>query len=134
MNLLQDKLVQKYFGCKSECYVPGFMDYHLSELESWHLSVKLLDAMQQPIQKGDRYLCLQIGSDDVYDLVSNFDCVVYHPHYLRLPDAFQKQDRQAEEYVVPIEVGGTFYDVCIDLECFAKAISPYLERIEKESK
>lgn len=87
MNILQNELVLKYFRhCQSDvCGCANWTDTIAGEV---------IEAMQHPIKKGERYLCLQVGTENIYVLkeeVVDRDEPI-HPYYLRLPDAFQKQE------------------------------------------
>lgn len=84
MNILENKLVRKYFHpeCNDDpCY--------LAHSHYAMVALQVLRAMQEPIRKGDRRLYIDgMGAmwDGVHPVNLNPD---YHPDYLRLPDKFQ---------------------------------------------
>jgi hypothetical protein len=90
MNLLDNELVKKYF-----CYEPA---------GGW--AYRVLEAMHQPIAKGERYLWISSEGKEA-EKVFTADVAVfekYHPFFLRLPDRFQTEEEKVEVY--------TKYDTC----------------------
>lgn len=85
MDILDNELVKKYFRCK-ECSV--CRDWPVQGI-AWHVLI----SMQEPIKKGERYLCIKFNGDIVEE--SCF-AVVFYPHWhcLRLPDRFQKEEKK----------------------------------------
>lgn len=82
MTLLDNELVQRYFGCT------GKDDYERASATAF----LILQAMQEPIKKGDKYLRID-EINGVYEMVldRDFNFPSFHPFNLRLPDRFQKQ-------------------------------------------
>lgn len=83
MNILENELVRKYF-MRQDLRTP-----------THHMAVAILNAMQQPIRRGDLYLSALVQFQQgcqvqtwTYD--SEWDG--FHPMALRLPDAFQKPE------------------------------------------
>lgn len=70
-NILDNELVKKYFNCNSCKETEGQTD--------WHRAFKILDAMQQPLRKGERYLLIdyEIICEKVADSNS-----LYHDKHL----------------------------------------------------
>lgn len=87
MGILENELVWKYFGTKHTGCPEGCNYDHFDAS-----SKRVLDAMQQPIRKGERYLNCHAPNDRWAELVSYEDITNYHPYHLRLPDAHQKQE------------------------------------------
>lgn len=85
-SMLDNELVQKYFACKDH-----------GQFRHECIANRVLIAMQQPIRKGERYLNLMPNGNIEEGLFSGMiwkdaSCEQsYHPHFLRLPSAFQKQ-------------------------------------------
>lgn len=96
MNILDNDLVLKYFKCK---FMMCFDGNHTDTCEQ-ERSFRILDAMQQPIRKAERYLCIQNVKDVTIDeQIIKGDYYVepsFHPFWIRLPDAFQKQEKDME--------------------------------------
>ena len=97
MDLLDNPLIRKYFGdedTNNPCTPAGI---------AWNV----LRAMQEPIKKGDWYLWCD-GNEDTKERVwrdplpGRFE-ENFHPHYLRLPDRFQKQEQKCNESCVCYE-------------------------------
>lgn len=86
MTLLDNELVRKYF-----CRGLGHFDHMF---DSW-AAQRILEAMQQPIRKGERYLGYFFNTEEwkVDDAPQNNNDP-FHPAMLRLPDAFQKQEKK----------------------------------------
>lgn len=85
-SLLDNESVRKYFyDLKSGCGASA---------------ERVLDAMQQPIRKGDRMIVISQVGDIIWEMVATGEEVMQalHPQYLRLPDEFQKQGCQLPEY------------------------------------
>lgn len=91
MNILDNDLVKKYFGCgESEHPI-----YHQCN-EPRTLALAIIKAMQEPIRKGDKYLTNSAITDihrygDFDREMTALDDIQYpfHPFHLRLPDQFQ---------------------------------------------
>lgn len=89
-SLLDNELVYYYFHRNH-----GPADHN--EICRWELAYRIVDAMQQPIRKGERYLYINhFDSIVVESYVGHPEFVsdipkTFHPHYLRLPDTFQKK-------------------------------------------
>lgn len=71
MSILDNELVRKYFGSFAK---------------------PVLDAMQQPIRKGERILVIRSHDGSIMEDVAIRDCDYMHPFDLRLPDEFQKKE------------------------------------------
>lgn len=96
-NLLDNELVRTYFGCRALCTEAHFVNVGYDEHERC-IAYRILDAMQQPIRKGERYLDingLSCGAG-VKEGVSLLDIYYLHAFYLRLPNAFQPQNQKQE--------------------------------------
>jgi hypothetical protein len=81
MNLLDNELVKKYF--------------HDDDVDDQY-GYKILEAMHQPIAKGERYLWINSEGKEA-GKVFTADVAVfekYHPFFLRLPDRFQTKECQ----------------------------------------
>ena len=84
MNILDNELVQKYFGDS----VPD--DYG-------DMAMRILQAMQEPIKKGERSLVF--SGNSFYEVEATEDREPYgefHPQQLRLPSEFQPKDEKKE--------------------------------------
>lgn len=91
MNLLDNELVRKYFGCECE----GPHSYKKMGSCSLIMSGHIIQAMQQPIRKGEKYLDLNYSKVVVAQSGFLSESMVlsnWHPSVLRLPDTFQKQE------------------------------------------
>lgn len=97
MRLLENELVRKYFECQdvTEHHVAGVCE---------RMALRVLEAMEQPIKKGEKYL----ASKDTYDVTTygNFTEVrvneddisgYFHPYLIRLPSRFQAQPPAKKE-------------------------------------
>lgn len=97
MNILDNELVRKHFSCQANC-----IDHIIgrdSELERMCLGERVLISMQQSIGKGERYLCWTEGITSGWTEMKakeNELFAFWHPWHLRLPNAFQKQDKDCE--------------------------------------
>ena len=82
MEILDNELVQKYFGCQKY----GIQVH--TEL-CWKLvpAFDVLRAMQEPIRKGERYLYWT--SKGLFELIATADIDFSGGIYMRLPDRFQ---------------------------------------------
>lgn len=90
MTILDNELVRKYFGCvkiNKNQYCDCLMG---SCRESMALRVN--EAMQTPIRKGERYISL----DGIVEMIAEIDMMESHFYCLRLPDAFQKQEKECD--------------------------------------
>lgn len=109
MSILDNELVRKYFGENRPGAVIHCDDAKTFDYECW-LAKRVLDAMQQPIEKGKRYLEWIYGPPDSTITEDHFEERIcrgisgtaplgqieeffdrFHPRELCLPDAFQKQ-------------------------------------------
>lgn len=91
-DILDNELVKRYFG-EGQCQRDLTM-FCLAVKSSDHagcIAPRVLRAMQEPIQKGERYLAIQ---DNAFWVVECCDpcSVIFHPFMLRLPDRFQQGD------------------------------------------
>lgn len=82
MNILENSLVVKYFGCgckaeKTNC--PERMAY------------RVLQAMQEPIRKGEKFLSLYADGTLNEAMADKDDDKIWHSDLLRLPDQFQTE-------------------------------------------
>jgi hypothetical protein len=86
MNILDHELVKKYFGCSPE------LNYPHDCLE--FRSKRVLDAMQQPIKKGERYLEVNRMGCEFRIREKECDGNIFGVHFyeLRLPDAWQGKE------------------------------------------
>jgi hypothetical protein len=97
MNILDNELVLKYFKCK--CYMPfdNIRKKHGPNMVDECKALKILTAMQQPIRKGEKYLYIgAIGG--IVEAEAVADDNGPHTNMLRLPDEFQKQEKNAEDF------------------------------------
>lgn len=93
MNLLDNELVRKYFSPNCGCITSD----NKNEDCMGKFASGVLDAMQQPIRKGERLLCVS-GCES--EILAVYESVAdkrwddrrsgFHAFWLRLPDAFQK--------------------------------------------
>lgn len=90
MDILQNELVRKYFICPLP---DGYVETPMRRCMC--LPEHIIEAMQQPIAKGDKVLGYTLVSwgvievrDDTY--IGNMQ---YHPSLLRLPDRWQKKNK-----------------------------------------
>ena len=85
MNLLENELIKKYFGCyKKDCQNRGDEE----------MACNVLHAMQEPIKKGDKFLFnerVDIWTEQTENCEDNY----FHPFRLRLPDAFQEKKEES---------------------------------------
>lgn len=86
MSILDNELVREYFG--------QWTDRKNSRETQFYeqMSLRVIEAMQQPIKKGDKYLSLIVPgtvSEQVAEVGTLED---FHPYALRLPDRFQKKE------------------------------------------
>lgn len=95
MNLLENPLILKYFGCP-----PEHNHYHQETVQRCKesLAFKILTAMQEPVKKGDRYIVTHDDGNTWSEdkranefLPTDYDGY-WHPNVLRLPDSFQRKD------------------------------------------
>lgn len=97
IQILEHPLVRKYFGI--EGMDQGLQKFYKSE--NYHpdavLAINVLDAMQQPIRKGER--ALQIYNCPVHEEVIAEDYVGFHPYLLRLPDQYQTPEKKECDHV-----------------------------------
>lgn len=98
-DILDNELARKYFGCRAVCTQEHFINVGYSE-HGRCMSARILDAMQQPILKGERYLKITILGD-ILENIAEYDLSPY-ANYLRLPDAFQKQDSREPDYLCDV--------------------------------
>lgn len=93
MNLLDNELVRKYFGCDLRG-VQTLCDHFNQQNCDKSTSYRILQSLQEPIKKGERYLNFN-GNMDLYEeaMTKELTCPSFHPMALRLPDRFQKQEK-----------------------------------------
>jgi len=90
-DILSNELVRKYFGLENTCWVKGSPQYRA------YMAENVLQAMQQPIKKGDRYLrCLNDGKVEECTLTAGLTWDLAHFGDLRLPDHFQGERKECE--------------------------------------
>lgn len=89
MNILENELVRKYFGCHCPPEQNTLAGYHPENCSDKAIALRILQAMQEPIKKGESYL----NSANKNDWIRLDDCPIdiedFHPFGLRLPDQFQ---------------------------------------------
>lgn len=88
-SLLDNELVRKYFGCRAVCTEAHFINVGYDEHE-WCMSSRILESMQQPIKKGDRYLLANFDgsvSEEIGGGLTDY----FHAYCLRLPSQFQTE-------------------------------------------
>lgn len=94
-SLLDNELVRKYFGCDIRG-VQTLCDHFNQQNCHKSMSYRVLQAMQQPIRKGERYLVGTHKDSDIWRIVEKTwegtEIKGWHTAYLRLPDVFQKQE------------------------------------------
>lgn len=88
MNILDNELVRKYFGCESnDCKSLSGVDHDWLSC----MSFRILRAMQEPIRKGERYL--DVNGFWIKESIQEHDWdTCWHPVRFRLPDSFQKRE------------------------------------------
>src|SRR6185436_16728548 len=93
MRLLKSELVKKYFGYAVDGGLGCAEVYPLKA----DIALRVLEAMEQPIKKGEKYLMVQQQTLDPLN-VTEYECIgdnfkgsTFHPIALRLPDRFQEQ-------------------------------------------
>lgn len=98
MDLLENELVLKYFGCRVLCSEAHFTNMAYDEHERC-ISTRVLQSMQEPIKKGERFINCHgpNGNGQTSESVNETGQWYgyqepWHPYYLRLPDRFQKQE------------------------------------------
>ncbi len=90
MNLLDNDLVRRYFGCQ---HAEG----SICDCVAGDMPCKILTAMQEPIRKGERYLKWDSEFEWVNrcnNFVEELEKPGFHPYALRLPDRFQKREEK----------------------------------------
>lgn len=85
MKLLENELIQKYFGC-NEC-----RDHiRISESADRHTSQRILQAMAEPVKVDELYLAISDqGIPSGPHTFTSSDVWKFHCQWLRLPDQFQ---------------------------------------------
>lgn len=101
MNILENQLVKKYFGCYAfEIKCTNGNEY----LE--HMAYRILQAMQEPIKKGERCLFVDKYGDDQHRIIPESHSILRIQEYTaekdfldavhlglwRLPDCFQRRE------------------------------------------
>lgn len=90
IDILQNELVKKYFGC--DCGrdgEPSLHNHFVKETCEDKLSVNVLKSMQEPIRDGERCLILDGNGWKEWKMSGDGISSTYHPDSLRLPDKFQ---------------------------------------------
>ena len=94
MSILDNELIQKYFGCTSLTRTPHVCRQIAAE--------RVLLAMEQPITKGIRYLSISLLPDSQPAIAEircgeySLECFGFHPRALRLPEEFQEKPAETE--------------------------------------
>ena len=91
MNVLDNELVRKYFGCQHKANGRNL----LCDCVAGDAPQKILDAMQQPIREGERYLYLGYTLNFQEQTSKSDWDTQFHPLSWRLPDRFQKKEHAA---------------------------------------
>jgi hypothetical protein len=86
MNILDNELVRKYFGCQHKANGRNL----ICDCVAGDAPQKILEAMQQPIRKGE-YILQIMPSGEIHDKNAWVDYDGLHLDLLRLPDRFQKK-------------------------------------------
>jgi hypothetical protein len=84
-SLLEHPLVRKYFGD----FATQAWTTSLPFPEKEFMALRILDAIQQPIRNGERYLEWDRVIEKVFERISDGEKVPYGNIALRLPDSFQ---------------------------------------------
>ena len=97
MNLLDQELVRKYFGCVEQDGCKAA--HHNPDLCAAYMATRILRAMQEPIGKGEKYLFwhdnfVELRISDGTDLTWSSHS---HPWCFRLPEAWQG-GRECSDY------------------------------------
>lgn len=92
-NLLGNELVRKYFSS-----VPcDHGDSTESPACAGCMAYFVLQAMQQPIKQGERYLRIEMPGGEIPDEIGSTGIpIALHPLFLRLPDRFQEQPSEPD--------------------------------------
>jgi len=93
MNILDNETVRKYFGCHPQHNHWGEFGAKCRNEQA----MAILEAMHQPLRKGERYLNQANRTDWILIEDCPKDINDWHPFALRLPDKFQEQGK--EEHV-----------------------------------
>lgn len=99
MNPLQNDKVKEFFGV-GECRFRSIpIAPNCDHLQC--MALRVLQAMSEPINEGDRYLAYLAGAIDYWDWEEwtsrmNSLATGFHPTMLRLPSQFQKQPEKCE--------------------------------------
>lgn len=99
MNILSDDLVKKYFGCEAvKCSWLGSLNHDWLQCTSYRVII----AMQEPIEEGEKFLQLSNEYEDIISVSIQEGAMTlegFHPFFLRLPDCFQKQEPTLDERI-----------------------------------
>lgn len=95
-SILGNELVRKYFSCEAmEIRCPNGNE----QLE--HMALRILEAMQEKINPGDKYLEVNLGNIEFKTWNKSVSlCEYFCPQTMRLPSRFQPQMEQ-EWGVIP---------------------------------
>lgn len=116
MDIIENELILKYFGTEHKGCPPDCGGDH-----DGMIAFRVLRAMQEPIQKGERYLCL---AETINERISGsekawMECLEtleadLHPTYLRLPDRFQPKATGCEFPACPRQYeSGLWCRLCV---------------------
>lgn len=129
MGLLDSPLVRKYFGCDNiGCIMLG---ESIEKFKIFHMAFRVLEAMEQPIKKGDKLLV--IGTDSlIYETNAIKDHDGIHPFDLRLPPRFQPPAKKGCDHHFKCRCGATFalHDMIIAMPSDSLGGKPTPERGE----
>lgn len=113
-SIMNDQKVLDFFG-QGECF-----DYIVKD-ECHHMTcraVRILRAMEEPIEDGDRYL--YYTSDSWKESTAQCCYFSWHPSCLKLPAKFQKSADPVEEKIKKIQKTYSYCDMESDLRELVK--------------
>jgi hypothetical protein len=87
--LLENESVRKYFGDDLSDSLPACKRGEMSE--------RVLHAMQDPINKGDRLLVISGFDGSIREEIATGYCGIIHPYNLRLPARFQEEKKETTQ-------------------------------------
>lgn len=96
MKLLENELLRKYFGDQGNTIMLKCCLDRIGSLDE-RMALRVLDAMEQPIRTGDRYLGYWFSENTFKeDVAERGNIEPYHPGMLRLPSRFQPTPERSE--------------------------------------
>lgn len=121
MSILENELVQKYFGCGGDpLCTPG------------HTEERVLHAMEVPIKSGDSYLCIY-SNGNIIEVIAfenfGYNC---HPDALRIPDRWQKKYLVEEKVNRLVDIYKGPYDFPNGWISFREELRELVELVREE--